>query len=105
LRTYQRQQHVAGPDRGGDPLDEVIAQLDVVDVLEDLALAVVVGEPVEQPAGRVGRILPPVADEDPTLGCSSGLRHGPLPATSWVPPLRQAVYVSGSCEPGVWKHA
>jgi hypothetical protein len=77
LIADQRQQHIAGPDCSGDHLDEVVAQLDRVDVLEDLAAAEVVGEPVEQPAGRVGGLLPPVADEDPTRSRRRGFSHGP----------------------------
>jgi hypothetical protein len=37
LGADQRQQHVTGSHRGGDHLDEVVAGLDRVDVLEDLA--------------------------------------------------------------------
>jgi hypothetical protein len=52
-------------DRGSDHLHKVIAELDRVDVLEDLAPAEPVDEPVEQPARRVGGLLAPVADEHP----------------------------------------
>ena len=64
---------LARPDRGGDHVDEVVAQLDRVDVFEDPATAEMPGESVVQPAGRVGRLFPPVADEDPA-------RRGPRPA-------------------------
>jgi hypothetical protein len=37
LSADQRQQYVAGSHRGGDHLDKVVARLDRVDVLEDLA--------------------------------------------------------------------
>ena len=77
LWTDQRQQHVAGPDRPGDHLDEVVAQLDGVDVLEDLPAAEAVGQPVVQPAGWVGRLLPPVADEDPARPDRDGSSHCP----------------------------
>jgi hypothetical protein len=63
LLTDQRQEHVAGADRGGDLLDEVVAESDRVDVFEDLVAAVAVGESVEQPASLPGGLLPPVADE------------------------------------------
>jgi hypothetical protein len=62
----QCQQHIAGADRCGDHLGEVITQLDRVDVLEDLPVGEAVSQPVIQPAGRVGGVLPAVADEDPT---------------------------------------
>ena len=73
----QRQQHVAGPDRAGDHLNEVVAQLDRVDVLEDLPAAVVVGEPVVEPAGLLGGLIAPVADEDPTRLGWRGCSHDP----------------------------
>ena len=63
---------VAGSDRAGDHLDEVVAQLDRVDVLEDLPAAVVVRESLVQPAGRVGGVIAPVADKDPTGGSCGG---------------------------------
>jgi hypothetical protein len=44
------QQHIAISDRTGDHLDEVVAQFDRVDVLEDLAVAVAASQPVVQPA-------------------------------------------------------
>jgi hypothetical protein len=77
LVADQRQQHIAGSDRSGDDLDEVVAKFDGVHVLEDLAVSVVGGEPIEQPAGRVGRVLPPVADEDPTGNYRRGGSHDP----------------------------
>jgi hypothetical protein len=46
LLTDKGQQHVTGPDRAGDHLNEVVAQLDGVDVLEDLPAVVVVCKPV-----------------------------------------------------------
>ena len=81
LITDQRQQHIAGSDRSGDHLDEVVAQLDRVDILEDLA-AVTVGQPVVQPACRVGRLLPPVTDEDPARNGCSRFNHQPDLATA-----------------------
>ena len=45
----QRQQHVAGRHCGGDHVDEVVARLDRVDVLEDLSVEMV-NQPVEEPA-------------------------------------------------------
>jgi hypothetical protein len=77
LLTDQRQQHVAGPDRSGDHLHEVIAQLDGVHVLEDLVAAEAVGQSVVQPAGRVGRLLPPITHEDPTRRGRNGISHCP----------------------------
>ena len=68
LIADQRQQDVARSHRARDHLDEVVAQLDRVDVLEDPAPAEVVGETFVQPPGRIGRLVAPVADEDST-GC------------------------------------
>ena len=62
----QRQQHVTGPDRLGDDPRELVTELDRVDVFEDLLAAEVLDEAGIEPAGRVGGLLPPVADEDPT---------------------------------------
>jgi hypothetical protein len=56
-----RQQHVARPDRGGHRLHEAVAQMDRVNDLEDLALAEMLRQPVEQPASRIGGLFPPVA--------------------------------------------
>jgi hypothetical protein len=64
--TDQRQQHVAGTDRSANNLDEVVTELDRVDVFEDLSGAKVLRESIEQPAGRVGGFVSPVADEDST---------------------------------------
>jgi hypothetical protein len=47
----QRQQYLAGFDRGGDRLNDVVAQFNRVDVLEDLVSAEVAGEPLIQPGG------------------------------------------------------
>lgn len=69
--TDQREQHVTEPDRVGDHVDEVVAHFDRVEILENLVVETV-GEPIEQPAGRVGSLLSPVADEDATR---SGLSH------------------------------
>ena len=49
-----------------DTLDKIVARIDVVDVLEDLAVAEVVGEAFVQPRCRIGRLVAPVADEDST---------------------------------------
>ena len=78
LVAYERQQDVGIADRFADHLDEVVAQLDRVDVLENLLVAEALGEPVEQPAGRVRGVLPPVADEDATLNVRGGLGHAHL---------------------------
>ena len=51
LIADQRQQHIAGSDRSGDHLDEVVAQLDRVDVLEDLAAERLASRSYNQPAG------------------------------------------------------
>jgi hypothetical protein len=59
----------------GDDIDEVVAQLDGIDVLEDLSGPIVINEPVEQPAGGVGGVLLAVADEDATGGPCIRLRH------------------------------
>jgi hypothetical protein len=48
--TDQRQQHVAGPDRVGDHLGKLVAQLERVDILEDLLAAEVLDEPGIEPA-------------------------------------------------------
>src|SRR5215207_3326618 len=77
LITDQRQQNVAGPDRPGDHLDEVVAQLDRVDVFEDLSVAEVLCKSIEQPAGRVGGLVPPVADEDSSRWSCGGYSHRP----------------------------
>jgi hypothetical protein len=66
LITDEREQDVARPDRSGYHLDEVVAQLDGVDVLEDLARTEAFGQPFIQPARWVCRLLPTVTDEDPT---------------------------------------
>ena len=66
LITDQRKQHVAGTDGPANHLDEIVAQLDRVDVLEDLSGAKVLCEAIEQPAGGVCGFVPPVADEDST---------------------------------------
>ena len=81
LITNHCQQHIAGPDRPGDHLNEVIAQLDRVHVLEDPVVAVPVSQPVVQPARRVGGVLPPVADVDPARRWCSRLDHQPYIAT------------------------
>ncbi len=60
------QQHVTGAHGVGEHLDEVVARFDGVHVLEDLAPPEVAGQAVEEPAGRVGGVLSPVADEDAT---------------------------------------
>jgi hypothetical protein len=44
--TDERQQHITGADRSGDHLYKVIAQLDRVDVLKDLAAAEAACQPV-----------------------------------------------------------
>src|SRR6266542_441142 len=98
LIADQRQQHVAGPDCSGDHLDEVVAQLDRVDVLEDLAAAEAVSEPVEQPAGRVGGLLPPVADEDPAWSCRRGCSHD-LFLGDALPPFQPGSIRPPSTEP------
>ena len=82
LLANQRQQHLARPDRRGDHLDKVVAQVDRVDVLEDLVDAVAVSQPVVQPARRVGGLLPPVTDEDPARRWCQRLSHEPDPATA-----------------------
>jgi len=46
LITNQRQQHVAGRDRSSDHFDEVVAELDRVDILEDLAAAEAADQPI-----------------------------------------------------------
>ena len=61
----QGEQDVARPDRVRDRLDEVVAELDGVDILEDLIRPEAFGEAVVEPACRVRRVLPAVADEDP----------------------------------------
>ena len=71
----QRQQYVAGSHRGGDHLDEVIAQFNRVDVLEDLASGEVTGQPLIQPAGGVGSIFAAVAHEDPARKVTGGCSH------------------------------
>ena len=65
LLADQGEQDVARPDRVGDRLDEVVAELDGVDVLEDLIRPEPLGEAVVEPARGVRRVLPAVADEDP----------------------------------------
>jgi hypothetical protein len=65
LPADQCEEHVTASHRIGDHLDEVVARLDGVDVLEDLCSAEVPGEPFDQPAGRHGVRVVPVADEDP----------------------------------------
>jgi len=75
LPADQRQQHVTSPDRVGDHLDEVVARLDRVHILEDLAFAEVPGEPFDQPAGRHAVLVVPVADEDPARVCRPGYIH------------------------------
>ena len=65
LLADQGEQDVARPDGVGDGLDEVVTELDGVDVLEDLVRPEPLGEAVVEPARRVRRVLPPVADEDP----------------------------------------
>ena len=83
----QGQQHVAGSDRGGDHLDEVVAQFDGVDILEDLTSAEVAGKPVEQPTGRVRSLFAPVAHEDPAQNVTGGCTHdlGPRSSPTAVP--------------------
>ena len=66
LITDQRKQHVAGTDRPADNLDEIVAELYRVDIFEDLSGAEVLCESIEQPAGRVGGFVPPVAYENST---------------------------------------
>ena len=71
----QRQQHVTRSNRRGDHLDEVVAQFNGVDILEDLTSAEVAGEPVIQPASRVGSVFAAVAHEDPARSTSGGFSH------------------------------
>lgn len=72
----QCQQHVAGSDRGGDHIDEVVVQFDRgVDVLEDMASAEVPGEPVVQPGGGVAGVFAAVAHEDPARNVTGGRSH------------------------------
>jgi hypothetical protein len=66
VRADHRQQDRAGTHRLVDYLREVDAELDGVDVHEDMVVTEAVGEPVVQPAGEVAGLLPPVADEDAT---------------------------------------
>ena len=68
----QREQHVAGADGGRDPLHEVVARIDRVDVLEDLVLAEPRTQAVEEPARRVGGLLASIADEDSRHRATSG---------------------------------
>jgi hypothetical protein len=74
-RTNHRQEHRARPDRGCDLLNEIVAQRNRIDIPEDMVVTVVVNEPVKQPSGRVGRIFPPVADEDPGGRARSRFGH------------------------------
>src|SRR4029450_13787672 len=74
VRAYHRQQDRAGTHRLVDHLREVDAELDGVDVHEDLVVTEAVGEPVVQPAGEGGGLLPPGAGEDATRR-DRGHRH------------------------------
>jgi hypothetical protein len=99
LVADQRQQHIAGSDRSGDGLDEVVAKLDGIHVFEDLAAAEVDCEPIEQPARRIGGVLPPIADEDPSGNFWRRRSHDLCLATpiliSGEEPDHRAVHVSG----------
>jgi len=77
--TDQRQQHITARDRGGDHLDKVIAQRDRVHVLEDLAPAEPLGQPVIQPPGRIGSLFTPVTDKNAASRWCGRCRHDPPP--------------------------
>jgi len=63
LVADEREEHIAGRDRGRDHVGEVVPELNRVDVPDDLLPAEMPGQPVGQPRGLVRRIGTPVADE------------------------------------------
>ncbi len=78
-RPDQRDHDIARVDRLLHDADEVGARLDGVDVHEQPAGPEPRGERLIEPAGMAGRILPPVADEDPELAC---VGHVPVPPSA-----------------------
>jgi hypothetical protein len=79
---------------GPAPL-KVVAQLDGVDVLEDLAAAETVSQPIEQPASGIGGLLAPVADEDPARRGRGGSSHWPPPPKA-QPSLPLTIIIEGA---------
>jgi len=65
-------EHLAGVDRAGKGLDEVLAAFQIVDVAKDLSGPKVIAQPVEHSAGMACGVPAPIADKNPRHGAPKG---------------------------------
>jgi len=79
--TDEGEQHLAGANCVPDNPDKVVARVDGIDVLENVVAAQMGTQEVVQPARRERRVLPPIADEDPSPSRRRERRHALKNAT------------------------